>query len=133
MLAIFHTSTSVIFLISAVFSLIRYYTGWQKKLTFTKYDKLLATILLTTLYIQMFIGVYLFYTKLNGKVFILNNSLENRFWPVEHLLVMFFAIIIAHIGYVYSNNINNNKFKALAIYYTASLILVLFSLGMIMF
>ena len=128
-----HTSLSVIFVIISVTSVIRFYLGWSKKLDFTKYDSLLSKALLVTLYLQMFMGVYLFYTRLSATVIIQNNSLEDRFWPVEHFFVMFFSILTAQLGYVYAKNLkaSEKKFKTLIIYYSISLVLVIFSLSMI--
>ena len=129
-----HTSLSVIFVIISVASVIRFYLGWTKKLEFTNYDKLLAKALLVTLYLQMFMGIYLFYTRLSATIVIQNNSLENRFWPVEHFFVMFFSILTAQLGYVYAKNlkVSEKKFQTLIIYYSISLVLVIFSLAMIM-
>ncbi len=129
-----HTLLSIIFVIISVTSVIRFYLGWSKKIDFTKYDKLLAKAFLGTLYLQMLMGVYLFYTRLSATIIILNNSLENRFWPVEHFFVMFFSILTAQLGYVYANNLKGSvkKFKTLIIYYSISLVLVIFSLSMIM-
>jgi len=129
-----HTSLSVIFVIISVTSVIRFYLGWSKKLDFTKYDNWLAKALLVTLYLQMLMGVYLFYTKLSAKIVIQNNSLDDRFWPVEHFFVMFFSILTAQLGYVYAKNLKSpdKKFKTLIIYYSISLVLVVFSLGMLL-
>ena len=128
-----HTLLSVIFVIISVASVIRFYLGWSNKLDFTKYDNLLAKALLVTLYLQMLMGVYLFYTRLSATVIIQNNSLEDRFWPVEHFFVMFFSILTAQLGYVYAQNLkaSETKFKTLIIYYSISLVLVIFSLSMI--
>ena len=129
-----HTFLSVIFVIISVTSVIRFYLGWSKKLDFTKYDNWLAKALLVTLYLQMFMGVYLFYSKLSAKIVIQNNSLVDRFWPVEHFFVMFFSILTAQLGYVYAKNLKSpdKKFKTLIIYYSISLVLVIFSLGMLL-
>jgi len=129
-----HSFLSIIFVIISVSSVIRFYMGWKNKLVFTKYDNWLAKALLITLYLQMLMGVYLFYTKLSGTIVIQNNSLENRFWPVEHFFVMFFSILTAQLGYVYAKNLKNSekKFKTLIIYYSISLVLVIFSLSMIL-
>jgi hypothetical protein len=129
-----HTFLSVIFVIISVTSVIRFYLGWSKKLDFTKYDNWLAKALLVTLYLQMLMGVYLFYSKLSAKIVIQNNSLVDRFWPVEHFFVMFFSILTAQLGYVYAKNLKSpdKKFKTLIIYYSISLVLVIFSLGMLL-
>jgi hypothetical protein len=129
-----HTFLSVIFVIISVTSVIRFYLGWSKKLDFTKYDNWLAIALLVTLYLQMLMGVYLFYSKLSAKIVIQNNSLVDRFWPVEHFFVMFFSILTAQLGYVYAKNLKSpdKKFKTLIIYYSISLVLVIFSLGMLL-
>ena len=129
-----HTLLSVIFVVVSITSVIRFYLGWYKNLEFTKYDRLLAISLLVTLYLQMLMGVYLFYTKLSATIVVQNNSLEDRFWPVEHFFVMFFSILTAQLGYVYAKNIKSSKkkFKSLIIYYSISLVLVIYSIGMIL-
>ena len=131
---IIHTSLSVFFIIVSVTSIIRFYLGWVNKFEFSKFDGILATALLITLYMQMLMGVYLFYDKLSATIVIQNDSLDNRFWPVEHFFVMFFSILTAQLGYIYAKNIKKslNKFKTLTVYYSISLILVVFSLAMIL-
>ncbi|MCK5781909.1 MAG: hypothetical protein KAH10_04930 [Flavobacteriales bacterium] len=128
-----HSLLSALYLIIALTSILRFSFAWRNKLSFTKYDSYLAITLLVTLYLQMAMGVYLFYTKLSATIVIQNNSIENRFWPVEHFFVMFFSILTAQLGYIYSKNIkqSSSKFKTLTIYYSISIVLVIFSLAMI--
>jgi len=103
MLFIFHTALSLVYLIIAISSIIKFYIGWTRKKEFNKLDKALATTLLVTLYMQMLMGIYLFYTNLSTPVVIQNNSLEDRFWPVEHFFVMFFSILTNRI-YLFSKH-----------------------------
>ena len=129
-----HTLLSGLFLILSILSVVRFYLGWKRSYEFTKYDDWLALALLVTLYLQMLMGVYLFYVRLSETIVIQDNSLDNRFWPVEHFFVMFFSILTAQLGYVYAKNLKKAeaKFRTLIIYYSISLVLVIFSLAMIM-
>lgn len=133
MISYIHTFVSTLYLILAITSLIKFGLAWKRDLQFKKLDKYLAIGLLSTLYIQMLMGVYLFYLKINSTVIIHNDSLDDRFWPLEHFFVMLFSILSAQLGYIYSNNIkkSSKKFKTLFIYFLISFLLVILSLGMI--
>ena len=129
-----HISISIIFTIIAIFSIVRFYFGWIKEYKFIRADKYLAISFVVLLYVQLLMGVYLFYDKLSSIIVVKDNSIEDRFWPVEHFFIMFFSILIANLGYIYSKNIksNSHKFRILSIYLSISFVLVLVSLAMIM-
>jgi len=133
MVSYIHTFISTLYLVIAVTTIIKFAIAWKRKYQFTKIDKYLALSLLSTLYIQMLMGIYLFYIKINSTIIIHNNSLEDRFWPLEHFFVMLFSILIAQLGYIYSQNLKKSekKFKTLFLYFTSSFLLVMISLAMI--
>jgi H+/Cl- antiporter ClcA len=134
MIQVIHYLLSLLYLLIAIVSMIKFARSWSKSNSvYTKFDNFLAFSLLVTLYLQLLMGVYLFYNKLSDPILMDNNSLEDRFWPIEHFFVMFFSILAAQLGYIYSKNLkNDNKiFRTLTIYYTISFVLVMFSLSMI--
>ena len=134
MISIIHTFISSLYLILAITTIVKYGLAWKRNLEFKPIDKHLAIGLLATLYIQMLMGVYLFYIKINSTIVIHNNSIDDRFWPLEHFFVMLFSILSAQLGYIYSNNLKTSKkkFKALFTYFLISLLLVCLSLSMIL-
>jgi hypothetical protein len=134
MIQVIHYFLSLLYLLIAIVSMIKFARSWSKSNSvYTKFDNFLAFSLLVTLYLQLLMGVYLFYNKLSDPILMDNNSLEDRFWPIEHFFVMFFSILAAQLGYIYSKNLKNDnkKFRTLTIYYTISFVLVMFSLSMI--
>jgi len=60
---------------------------------------------------------------------------SKRFWPVEHIVLMIFALFIANLGLIFSIKSSNDKlkFKRIFVYYLISILLIAISLGGIYF
>jgi hypothetical protein len=115
--------------------------GIIKGSKYTFFDKILSSAFIVDLYLQLIFGLILFsnlgsklgydYVSADGKV----SVVAKRFWPIEHIVLMIFALFIANLGFILSNKSNDNKskYKKVLIYYCLSILLIAYSLGAIYF
>lgn len=137
----FHTLISVTFLVVAICLIIRSIRGIALGLPYTKLDKTLSYIFIVNLYLQLLFGLILFsnlgsqlgydYQSADGSV----ATVSKRLWPVEHIVLMLFALFIANLGLIFSNKSSDSKIKHRKIltYYLVAITLIAISLGSIYF
>lgn len=119
-----HIITSSLFVFLALFLSVRSLLGWLRNYTFKKMDRLLAKSFLVLLYVSLILGFLLFFwiTPFKGidpqnyKEAVKRASL--RFWAVEHLYSMTFALIFSQIGLVFIKKSisDKNRFAYSAFY-----------------
>ena len=134
-----HTIISVAFLIIAVWLLVRSVQGIRKDNPYTGFDKFLSYGFIINLYLQLIFGLFLFsnhgsaidhdYSNVEGTL----KMASNRFWPIEHIVLMLFALFIANMGLVFSNKslLSKEKHKKILIYYAIAIIMITISLSAI--
>lgn len=132
-----HTIISLTFLIIAVWLLIRSVRGIRKGNAYIRLDKFLSYGFIITLYLQLIFGLILFanpgsvtendYSGVEGAL----KMASKRFWPVEHIVLMLFALLIANLGLIFSNQSldDKEKHKKILIYYVIALIIIAVSLS----
>lgn len=134
-----HIFISVTFLVIAIWIFIRSFNGIYSKNSYTRLDKLLAFGFIISLYLQLIFGIVLF-SKLGSNMeyhYLSADSsmkiVSKRLWPVEHIVLMLFALIIANLGLIISinTNLDSKKHKIILIYYSISIFLIIFSLCVI--
>lgn len=128
-----HTIISGTFLIIAVWLLARSIRGIMKNYTYTGFDKLLSYGFIITLYLQLIFGLILFanpsaedYSNVEGAL----KMASKRFWPIEHIVLMLFALFIANIGLIFSNQAHKSrdKYRKILIYYAIAIVMIAISL-----
>lgn len=138
---ILHIFNSIAFLVIAIWLFIRSVRGIFKNKTYILLDKFLSYGFIICLYLQLIFGLILF-TNLESNMGFSYLSADNsmkivskRLWPVEHIVLMLFALLIANLGLIISINTKSDKskYKNTLIYYSISLILISFSLFVIYF
>ena len=122
-------------LASLIFTLYRGYKGWFSNLPFTKFDNTIRQTTATITHVQLILGVTLYFISPIVSYFLHNFSeavhmREMRFFGMEHITVMLTAITVITIGSAKTKqkNTDREKFKAMAIWYSAGLFLVLASI-----
>lgn len=133
---ILHISISLTFLVIAVWLFIRIYKGIYKGNSYDKIDKFLSFGFIISLYLQLIFGLILFSNlgSENGFNYLSNeNSMRlvaKRLWPIEHIVLMLFALFIANLGLIISINTKSDrrKYINIIIYFSISLLLIIFSL-----
>ena len=139
LIKIFHTFISINFLVIAIWLFVRSIIGIRNKRPFTRLDKLLSYGFIISLYLQLIFGLILFsnlgssmgYNYLSAETSV--KVVSKRLWPVEHIVLMLFALFIANLGLFISINTKSdrNKYLNTIIYYSISLSLIIFSLSAI--
>jgi len=131
-----HILISATFMLFAIWLIIRSVIGIIKHWDYTKLDRFLAYAFLVTLYLQLFFGFLLFtkFGPMSGYDYLGAESgsrlASKRLWPIEHIVMMFFALLIATLGLILSNKavIAKDKFKKVLIYYVFSILIIAQSL-----
>ncbi|MDA3907301.1 MAG: hypothetical protein PF484_14610 [Bacteroidales bacterium] len=133
-----HYFISVSFLVIAIWLIIRSFRGIIRGLTYLKIDKTLAYLFIIGLYLQLLLGLILFtnlsifgydYQSADGSV----AMVSKRLWPIEHIVLMLFALFIANLGLIFSgkSNISTTKHRKILIYYSTAIALIAISLASI--
>ena len=133
----FHTIISGTFAIIAVWLVVRSVLGIVKKAPYTKLDKYLSYGFIINLYLQLIFGLLLFAnpnTLSGSELAGVEGALKmasKRFWPIEHIVMMLFALLIANLGLIFSSQTQTDKDKHIKVlvYYMVALILIAISLG----
>jgi heme A synthase len=131
-----HILTSIAFLLFAISLITRSIIGISKHKAYTGVDRFLAYATIITLYVQLFLGVFLFtnYGPLSGNQFqeVADNArlASNRLWPIQHIVLMFFALMIATLGLILSakSKVDRDKHKKILIYYVIAILIIAQSL-----
>uniref|UniRef100_UPI0032177EEB hypothetical protein n=1 Tax=uncultured Draconibacterium sp. TaxID=1573823 RepID=UPI0032177EEB len=130
-----HYIISVSFLFFTVLLVARSFRGIAKNLAYTRFDKFLAVAFIVALYLQLILGLFLFTNLGTGLDFHYmpgdgSDMVSKRLWPVEHIVLMLFALFIANLGLIFSfqTRQSQSRFKKILIYYSISVVLIVFSL-----
>ncbi len=130
-----HTIISGSFAIIAVWLVIRSARGIALGKSYLTLDKYLSYGFIITLYLQLIFGLILFANPDSAG----NNAgmegamklASKRFWPIEHIVLMLFALLIANLGLIFSNSssIDKDKHRKVLVYYMIALIMIAVSLS----
>ena len=93
------------------------------------------------LYFQLILGFLIYYllrSALEGPLWEVpdtQNDASLRFWAIEHIALMIFALFLTQLGRVFIKKSvgSYRKFRASLFYFGTSLILILFSVAMALF
>jgi hypothetical protein len=132
-----HTIISLTFSVIAIWLMFRSILGVIKGNSYFRLDKLLSYGFIITLYLQLIFGLILFAnpTPVEGKNYAgVEGALElasKRFWPIEHIVLMLFALLIANLGLIFSSQspLDKEKHKMVLIYYVIALVMIAISLS----
>ena len=127
-----HILISATFLVFAIWLIILSSIGIAKQKTYTGLDKFLAYAFIVSLYFQLFFGFLLFarFGPMSGYDYLSGDSgsriASKRLWPIEHIVMMFFALLIATLGLVLSSkaNVAREKHKKILIYYVFAILII---------
>jgi len=131
-----HTVISGAFMIFAVWLIIRSVQGIIKNRAYTGLDKFISYGFIINLYLQLVFGLILFSNHNSSVDDNFSNAegalkmASNRFWPIEHIVLMLFALFIANLGLILTNQSQSDKEKHRKIltYYVVSILMIAISL-----
>lgn len=133
-LLVVHSLVRWLVLASLVFSLYRAYRGWLGNRPFTRFDHAVRHNTATIAHIQLIAGLWLYFISPVVNYFWANfgtavHAREIRFFGMEHITVMLSAIVVITIGSAKAKRkmSDQEKFKTMAIWYSAALLLILTS------
>ncbi|MEP0985637.1 hypothetical protein [Ekhidna sp.] len=122
----FHSGLRWLILVAVVVAVIKSLIGLFGGTAYTKFDKILAVSFVGMMHLQLLTGLvlYFFYSP-----FITYNMSDpvQRFWSVEHLALMLFAVVAAQVGRSISKKTQDAqvKFRFQSIFFGMSLVLML--------
>jgi len=137
----FHYLISSVFLIIAVVLIIWAVRGWVNTYDFSSKFSRLSYYFNLLLYLQFFTGIFLYFF-LKSEIETGGISLEQaidqsniKFWGIEHVSLMLFALLISQIGRFFIKQISSDrgKYRAATFYYGISFIVVIISALMAIF
>ncbi len=130
-----HTIFSGAFVIIAIWLLFRSVRGIAKSRPYTTLDKYLSYAFIVLLYLQLIFGLIIFTSPASLDNYGANAEgalklASKRFWPIEHIVLMLFALFIANIGLISSNQAQESreKYRKVLIYYSISVGMIAISL-----
>jgi hypothetical protein len=136
LIKVIHVTISVAFLVFAIWVITRAIIGLVKHKEYTRLDRFLSYAFIISLYLQVIFGIVLFsnlgimsgYEYLGGDSSI--RMVSKRLWPIEHIVMMIFAVLIASLGLILSINarVTKEKHKKVLIYFSISILLIAQSL-----
>ena len=136
-----HIFISTLTLVSGFFVIFRSVYGWVKAKSFTRTDTIGSVVYTVALYLQLVLGFMIYFTlrtNLDGPLWQVpdtKNDASLRFWAIEHIALMIFALFLTQLGRIYirKSSMASLKFKASLFYYGASMLLILFSVSIALF
>lgn len=121
-----HIVFSTLFTIVSVAILWRSGIGFAAKKDYTKFDRTLSINYLVLLYIQLVLGLILYFVlgDLSAKG---TDGASFRFWALEHFVVMMFALFLSQIGWILIKNSKQDvvKHRNTLFYFGISIILII--------
>lgn len=125
----FHSGLRWLVLLAAVLCVVKSLIGLFSSGSYGKFDKILGTSFAMLMRVQFLIGVvlYFFLSPITTRFSFNMSDPTERFWSVEHILLMFFAIGASEIGSSISKKSDDAqvKFKFQSIFFGISLALML--------
>jgi hypothetical protein len=136
-----HIFISTITLLSGIMTQVLSIQGWTGGRNYSSRDVWSSMIFNIGLYFQLVLGFIIYFTlrtTLEGAIWEVpdtENDASLRFWAIEHIALMIFALFLTQLGRVFIKRATQSvrKFKASVFYYGTALILILFSLSIALF
>ena len=132
-----HIIISVITLLTGIITVTKSIIGWIGRKDYTKLDSIFSLSFSIALYLQLLLGFIIYFllrTSFDNPALDipdLSNNASLRFWAIEHIALMIFALFLTQLGRIYIKRSASSlkRFKASLFYYGTSLSLILFSLS----
>jgi len=107
--------------------------GILKNLPYTVFDNYLSYAFVILLYLQLIFGLFIFSSPAGSYDTASEGTLRlvsKRFWPIEHIVLMLFALFIANIGLIFSGQTSESreKHRKILIYYSIAIGMIIISL-----
>jgi len=136
-----HILVSIITLLAGLGTVANSIIGWSSGKDYSRTDFILSLCFSIALYLQLLLGFMIYFllrASIENPAFEIpdsSNDASLRFWAIEHIALMIFALFLAQLGRIYIRESANSfkRFRASVFYYGSSLLLILFSLTVALF
>jgi len=136
-----HIIISTITLLAGISTIVMSVHGLTTKRDYSRSDLALSVTFNVALYFQLILGFLIYYLLRSDpegniwKVPDTQNDASLRFWAIEHIALMIFALFLTQLGRVFIKKSKEpfRKFRASLFYFGTSLFLILFSVTMALF
>ena len=133
-----HIVISSITLLAGIATIALSVQGIIRKREYGRSDFGVSMVFNVALYFQLILGFLIYYllrTALEGPMWEVpdtQNDASLRFWAIEHIALMIFALFLTQLGraFIKKSKGSFRKFRASLFYFGASLLLILFSMTM---
>ncbi|MEM6735771.1 MAG: hypothetical protein AAF620_06855 [Bacteroidota bacterium] len=125
-----HSGLRYLVLLAAVFVVVKSLIGWFGNTSYTKFDKILAPSYVGLMHLQLLIGLLLYLIYSPIVTFNMGDRVS-RYWSVEHIALMVFAVVVAQAGRSISKKASDAqvKFRFQTIFFGISILLVVAGLA----
>jgi hypothetical protein len=136
-----HIIISTITLLAGISTIVMSVHGLIRKRSYIRSDYVVSLVFNVALYFQLILGFLVYYllrSDLEGSVWKVpdtQNDASLRFWAIEHIALMIFALFLTQLGRIFikKSKVHFRKFRASLFYFGTSLLLILFSVAMALF
>ncbi len=140
--AIFYTHliVSILALFLGITSLLTAILGLVKMHEYKKQYRIIGKAYVIALYMQLAVGLLMYFYPGADKALVESNAIDPgnsptiRFWEIEHVSIMIFALFIVQIGCIFisKSKSSKRKYRLSLFYFGIPLILMIFSMLMSM-
>ncbi len=119
-----HSGWRYLVLVLLLLAIANAFSGWLGKKPYTEGNRKLNVFTLISAHIQLVLGLALYFMNNWYKV---DSSIPmGRYWKMEHISMMIFAIILITVGNARSKRFDSAvaKHKTIAIYFTLALLVI---------
>lgn len=122
----FHSGLRWLILVAAILAVLKSLIGFFSGGKYGKFDHILSASFVGMMHLQLLTGLILYFF-LSPLVTYNMGDPVSRFWSVEHLALMLFAVIAAQVGRSISKKSQDSqvKFRFQAVFFTISLVLMI--------
>lgn len=127
-----HSALRYLVLILLIISIIKAFSGWFGKRTFTASDRKLSLFTMIGIHTQLLVGLILYFISPTVKAALadMGQAMQDavlRFWAVEHISTNIIAIILITVGYSTAKRAeaDRTKFIRIALFYLIGFILIM--------
>lgn len=136
-----HIIVSTLTLLAGIATIVFSVHGLIKRRDYVRTDAWVSLAFNVALYLQLILGSLIYYLLRSfqegpmWEVPDTQNDASLRFWAIEHIALMIFALFLTQLGraFIKKSRGSYRKFRASLFYLGISLLLILFSVGMALF
>jgi NADH:ubiquinone oxidoreductase subunit H len=126
-----HSGFRYVVMILVLAAIFQSYAGWAGRNPYTPVNRKINMFAMISAHIQLIIGLVLYFVS--PYVQFSNEAMKDattRYWTMEHIVMMIFAIALITYGHIRSKRIvlPEAKHRIIAIYYTLALIIIILAI-----